>query len=105
MIKYWAQIEWQEEDRVAWRSYLGRALSQSLASARQQHSSGGGGGEEVEGGRERLFDQALNHCKHDVRRLIQQDLVHNTSHHYLIGIGVAVAPNPTASLDRLLYTF
>lgn len=83
---------------MAWRSYLSRALSQSLASARQQHSSGGGGGvgEEVDGGRERLFDQALIHCKHDVRKFIHHDFVYNTSHHYLIGIGVALAPITTA---------
>ena len=98
MMWYCSQIEWQEEDRVAWRSYLGRALSQSLASARQQHSSGGGGGggEEVEGGQERLFDQAMIHCKHDVSKVIQQDIVHNTSHHHFIGICVAVASKPTA---------
>lgn len=57
---------------MAWRSYLDRALGQSLASVRQQNS--GRGGEEVqgqvqvdvEGGQEILFDQALIHCKHDV---------------------------------------
>ena len=59
---------------MAWRSYLERALSQSLALARQQNY--GGGGEDVEGGQERLFDQALIHCKHDVRKLTQQDVLH-----------------------------
>lgn len=86
---------------MAWRSYLGRALSQSLASARQ----GGGGDEEVEGGQERLFDQALIHSKHDVSKLIQQDIVHNTSHHHFMGMCVAVASNPTARLDRSRYPF
>ena len=73
------QIECAEEDRVAWRSYLERALSQSLASAHRMKS--GRGGEEAEaeaeaeGGQERLFDQALMHCKHDVRELIQYDML------------------------------
>ena len=55
---------------MAWRSYLDRALGQSLASVRQQNSGRGGeevqGQVDVEGGQERLFDQALIHCKHDV---------------------------------------
>ena len=51
---------------MAWRSYLDRALGQSFASARQLNSSRGGEEVEGEGGQERLFEQALIHCKHDV---------------------------------------
>ena len=51
---------------MAWRSYLDRALSQSFASLRQQNSGRGGEEGEGEGGQERLFEQALIHCKHDV---------------------------------------
>ena len=51
---------------MAWRSYLDRALGQSFALVRQQNSGRGGEEVEAEGGQERLFEQALIHCKHDV---------------------------------------
>ena len=66
------QVEIDREDRVAWRSYLSKALAHSLSQSLECRPVGGRDGDKDRGGRdgssgEKLFKQAMLYCKHDVR--------------------------------------
>ena len=66
--KFFIQVVIEDEDKVAWKSYLEKALKLSLSITPLDPLAGYGMGQTVaQQEDDKLFTQALNHCKHQVR--------------------------------------